>query len=60
MEEPVGYSPWGHRELDTTEQLSTAHAGKYKSTTLTDTTSDKSFHINNIRHYKTFQYSIPL
>ena len=21
MEEPVGYSPWGHKELDTTEQL---------------------------------------
>ena len=21
----VGYSPWGHKELDTTEQLSTAH-----------------------------------
>jgi len=20
-EEPVGYSPWGHKELDTTEQL---------------------------------------
>ena len=22
MEEPVGYSPWGHKELDTTERLS--------------------------------------
>ena len=21
MEEPVGYSPWGHKELDMTEQL---------------------------------------
>ena len=21
----VGYSPWGHKESDTTEQLSTAH-----------------------------------
>ena len=21
VEEPVGYSPWGHKELDTTEQL---------------------------------------
>ena len=21
----VGYSPWGHKELDTTEQLSTQH-----------------------------------
>jgi len=24
----VGYSPWGHKELDVTEQLSTAHAVK--------------------------------
>ena len=22
---PVGYSPWGHKESDMTEQLSTAH-----------------------------------
>ena len=22
----MGYSPWGHKELDTTEQLSTAHS----------------------------------
>ena len=22
----VGYSPWGHKESDTTEQLSTAHS----------------------------------
>jgi len=22
-----GYSPWGHKELDTTEQLSTNHLG---------------------------------
>ena len=22
----AGYSPWGHKELDTTEQLSTAHS----------------------------------
>ena len=21
----MGHSPWGHKELDTTEQLSTAH-----------------------------------
>ena len=26
---PVGYSPWGHKELDMTEQLSTAHIVTY-------------------------------
>ena len=25
----VGYSPWGCKELDTTEQLNTAHSHKY-------------------------------
>ena len=24
IEDPVGYSPWGHKELDMTERLSTA------------------------------------
>ena len=27
----VGYSPWGHKELDTTEQLSTQHADRFQS-----------------------------
>ena len=26
----VGYSPWGHKELDTTEQLSTQHADRFQ------------------------------
>ena len=25
IEETVGYNPWGHKELDTTERLSTEH-----------------------------------
>ena len=25
----AGYSPWGHKELDTTERLSTAHTYNY-------------------------------
>ena len=27
----AGYHPWGHRELDTTEQLSTAHTYSFES-----------------------------
>ena len=27
-EEPIGYSPWGCKELDTTERLSTQHTGE--------------------------------
>ena len=30
-----GYSPWGHKESDTTEQLSTAHNTDTKKKTLT-------------------------
>ena len=26
----AGYSPWGHKEMDTTEQLSTAHTVIFK------------------------------
>ena len=26
-EEPDGYSPWGHKELDTTQQLPLTHTG---------------------------------
>ena len=33
-EEPGGYSPWGHKESDTTEQLSTAHNTNTKKKTL--------------------------
>ena len=34
-EEPGGYSPWGSKELDTTEQLGTAqHMGVYTHTLL--------------------------
>jgi len=28
----VGYSPWDHKELDSTEQLSTAHTCMYTHT----------------------------
>ena len=28
--EPAGHSPWGHKELDTTERLSTVHTLYYK------------------------------
>ena len=37
-EEPLGYSPWGHEELNTTEQLSTTQQGIFSTTrTLTST-----------------------
>ena len=56
MEEPVGYSPWDHKELDTTERPSTAPAlVNVEVLNPMGTISDKSYHTNNTRHHKNFQ-----